>query len=111
MWRARRVSPDVSNPPNINRPWVIFDYLFSRTTHLDPLFSLLKTLGMVKMSRDIAWDRALPEAHLVTVGINVENGLMIFLHNGSVGIVGSDLNNLAYVLGHILKSYSVRRPF
>jgi hypothetical protein len=109
MWRARSISPIVSIPPNIYRPWVIFDYLFSRTTHLDPLFSLLKTLGMVKMSRDIAWDRALPEAHLVTVGINVKNGLMIFLHNGSAGIVRSDLNNLAYVLGHILKSYSVRR--
>ena len=109
MWRARRFPTVVPNPPNINRPWVIFDYLFSRNTHLDPLFSLLKTLGMVKMSRDIAWDRALPETYLVIVGINVENGLMIFLHNGSAGIVGSDLNNLAYVLGHILKSYSVRR--
>jgi hypothetical protein len=109
LWRTKFIPPTTPDPPIIRRQWVIFDYLFSTNTHVDPLFSLLSKMGMVGFSHHINWNRALPKACLVIAGVNVENGIMIFLHNGKVGFVENDLDNLAYVLGHILKSRGVYR--
>ena len=83
----------------IDRDWIIFDYLFSKAAKVNPLASCLKSLGLAKYG-----EVRLHDTYFVTVGLEPrKSGKMIFLYKGRRA-AEEELDNLAYVISHMLNS-------
>jgi hypothetical protein len=102
-WRIPQPSLEVSGRPSIMGSWIVFDYLFSKTAKANPLITCLTALGVAKYGRV-----DLKNTYLVTVGLNIERGRMLFLYKGGRS-VDRDLDSLAYVISHILEASAIKK--
>jgi hypothetical protein len=100
---ARPSTIEMPRRPYIMGSWIVFDYLFSKTAKANPLITCLTSLGVAKYGRVV-----LKNTYLVTAGLNPEKGVMIFLYRGGRAIE-KDLDSLAYVVSHIIKSHNIKR--
>jgi hypothetical protein len=102
-WRVPRPSVEVPWRPRLMGPWIVFDYLFSKTAKANPLITCLTSLGLAKYGKVV-----LKNTYLVTAGLSPGKGIMIFLYKGGPG-VEKDLDNLAYVISHMMKAHDVKK--
>ncbi len=98
LWKAeRRKDLLIYDRPQIRGEWLFFDYLFSKTTSINPIIKCLTTVGLAKYG-----ETKLTNTYLTTVGLNYKQGILLMLYNGKK--IEPQLDDLAYVLSHILKA-------
>jgi hypothetical protein len=102
IWRIHNTY--VSEKIRLMGSWIVFDYLFSKIAKANPLITCLTLLGLAKYEKRVI----LKNTYLVTVELNPEKGIMIFLYKGGPSIE-KDLDSLAYVISHIMKSHSMKK--
>lgn len=97
LWKAeRRKGLTIYDRPQIRGEWLFFDYLFSKTTSTNPIIKCLTTIGLAKYG-----ETKLTNTYLTTIGLNYKQGTLLMLYNGKK--IEQQLDDLAYVLSHILK--------
>ena len=104
-WKARIIAKTIPNTPQIMGSWIVFDYLFSKGVRVAPLVARLRLLGIIEIQKA---EFLVDTTYLVTVGLNVDKGLMFFL-TPNIRSIKSDLDDLAYVVSHSLECMDVKR--
>lgn len=102
-WGAERKMREISERPVMKGEWIIFDYIFSKTMKANPLITCLKSMGIVKYG-----EIKLTDTYVITIGLNLNKGVMIFLYKGGKA-VEEELDNIAYIISHILKCPNISR--
>jgi len=98
IWKAeRRKDILVHDRPQIRGEWLFFDYLFSKTTSINPIIKCLTAVGLAKYG-----ETKLTNTYLTTIGLNYKQGVLLMLYNGKK--VEAQLDDLAYVISHILNA-------
>ncbi|MEM4474194.1 MAG: hypothetical protein QXY75_04360 [Candidatus Bathyarchaeia archaeon] len=98
IWRAeRRRELMIYERPQMRGEWLFFDYLFSKPTAVNPIIKCLTAAGLAKYG-----ETKLTNTYLTTIGLNYKHGLMLILYHGKN--VETQLDDLAYVISHILGS-------
>jgi hypothetical protein len=98
VWKAeKRKDLAIYDRPQIRGEWIFFDYLFSKSTSTNPIIKCLTTVGLAKYG-----ETKLTNTYLTTVGLNYKQGTLLMLYNGKK--IEAQLDDLAYVLSHILKA-------
>lgn len=69
-----------------------------KTVKANPLIICPKPIGAVKYE-----EVKLMDTYILTVGLNYNKGLMIFLYKGEK-VVEEELDDIAYIISHMLKS-------
>jgi len=102
LWRAERSQElVVQDRPQIRGSWIFFDYFFTKATAANPIIKCLTNLGLAKYG-----ETRLTNTYVVTAGLNYENGLLLLLYNGKK--IETELDELAYVVSHIIKAVRPR---
>ena len=98
LWKAprnkRRIIRDM---PQIRGDWIFFDYLFSKTVTTNPIIKCLSNMGLIKYG-----ETRIANTYTITAGLNYKTGWLIFLYRGRK--IETELDDLAYVIAHILKA-------
>lgn len=106
-WKARIITKTIPNTPQIMGSWIVFDYLFSKGVRVAPLVARLRLLGIIEIQKA---EFLVNNTYLVTIGLNVDEGLMFFLTPSIYSrSIKSDLDDLAYVVSHALECMDVKR--
>jgi len=100
-WRAKVKIHEIYVYPQIQGNWIFFDYLFSKSTTINPLIKCLSSLGIAKYG-----EIKIPNTYLIVAGLNPESGILIFLYKGEIK---TELNNLAFIIAHALDSVNTLR--
>ena len=104
-WRVKRSYCSVYGRPQLMGRWVVFDYLFAKGTMTNPVVRCLANMGLVRYDKATLPLR-LPNTYLVTACLNYDLGLLLMLYNGRK--VERELDNLAYIIGHMIKAREPR---
>jgi hypothetical protein len=75
-WKARVIVKTIPNMPQIMGSWIVFDYFLSKDVRVTPLVGRLRLLGIIEIQKA---EFLVNKTYLVTVGLNVDKGLMFFL--------------------------------
>ena len=98
LWRAEKSKELVLyERPRIRGSWIFFDYLFTKATSANPIIKCLTNLGLAKYG-----ETKLTNTYIATIGFNYESGLLLLLYNGKK--IERELDDLTYIISHILKS-------
>jgi len=96
LWKAeKRKHLVIYDRPQLRGNWIFFDYLFSKITAANPIIRCLTNIGLAKYGKT-----KLTNTYLVTIGLNIKQGLLLMLYNGKK--IESQLDDLAYIISHML---------
>jgi hypothetical protein len=83
--------------PQLRGNWIFLDYLFSKATSANPIIKCLTNIGLAKYG-----ETKLTNTYLITLGFDLERGLLLMLHSGKG--IERELDELAYVVSRIVRS-------
>lgn len=96
-WQAKSKASRIYMRPQIQGDWIIFDYLFSKGTTINPLIKCLSSLGLAKYG-----EVKIPNTYFVVAGLNPLHGFLLLLYKGRE--IEREVDSLAYVIAHALNS-------
>lgn len=94
---GQRGSLDIPDRPQVSGNWIFFDYLFAKATTVNPIIRSLAKLGLMKYE-----EIKLANTYAITMGLNYKEGVLLALYGGRK--IEKELDDLAYVISHLLKS-------